>query len=334
MTTQSVMTTRRAMLAGASAASVVLISGASAQVNSVTWPDRPVRIIVPFPAGGSVDVLVRILAEQLQNKLGQTFVVENRSGAGGNIGIAAVASSPPDGTTIGAATVGQFSINQYLYAHMPFDADRDIVPATLVWEYPNVFVVPSAYVPVKTLAEFVDWAKARGKITYGSPGVGTTPHLSAALFSTRTGINATHVPFRGAAQTIPAMLAGDVTYALDNLASYTSQIASGQVRALAVTSADRWPTLPDVPTMAEAGQPDFVVTSWGAFVLPAGTPRDVIDRLSATMREIAVDATVQRRFLVAGARVIASTPEQASARAMTERPIWKEMVRISGVLPN
>jgi tripartite-type tricarboxylate transporter receptor subunit TctC len=157
--------------------------------------------------------------------------------------------------------------------------------------------------------------------------------LSAALFSTRTGINAVHVPFRGAAQTIPAMLAGDVTYAVDNLASYTSTITSGQMRPLAVTTAERWPTLPDVPTMAEAGQPDFVVTSWGAFVVPAGTARNVIDRLSAAMQAIAADTAVQRRFLVAGARVIASTPEQASARAITERPMWKEMVRISGAKP-
>ena len=325
--TRSVAPTRRALLTGVFATSIGSIGSVNGQV---IWPDRPVRIIAPFPAGGSVDLLVRTLAEQLQNRLGQTFVVENRSGAGGNIGIAVVASSPSDGTTIGAATVGQFSINQYLYERMPFDADRDIVPATLVWEYPNVFVVASAYVPVTTLAEFVDWAKARGKITYGSPGVGTTPHLSAALFSTRTGINATHVPFRGAAQTIPAMLAGDVTYAVDNLASYTSTIASGQMRPLAVTTVERWPTLPNVPTMAEAGQPDFVVTSWGAFVVPAGTARNVIDRLSAAMQAIAADPVVQRRFLVAGARVIASTPEQASARAVTERPMWKEMVRISG----
>jgi tripartite-type tricarboxylate transporter receptor subunit TctC len=330
MKIQSLSMTRRALLGGASAASVLLTSRAQAQS---AWPDRQVRIIVPFPAGGAVDVLVRILAEQLQNKLGQSFVVENRSGAGGNIGIATVASSPPDGTTIGAATVGQFSINQYLYAHMPYDADRDIIPVTLTWEYPNVFVVASDYVPAKTLTEFIAWAKTREKITYGSPGVGTTPHLSAALFATRTGINAAHVPFRGAAQTIPAMLAGDVTFALDNLASYTAMIESGKMRALAVTTAERWPTLSNVPTMAEAGQPDFVVTSWGAFVVPAGTSRVVIDRLSAAMREIATDESVQRRFLVAGARCVASTPEQASARALRERPMWQEMVRVSGAKP-
>jgi tripartite-type tricarboxylate transporter receptor subunit TctC len=331
MKNQMTMITRRDVLGGVSASTVLLAGRASAQAGApAVWPGRPVRVIVPFPAGGGVDVVARILVDQLQERLGQAFVVENRSGAGGNIGVAAVASSTPDGTTIGAATVGQFSINQYLYAHMPYDADRDIIPATLTWEYPNVFVVASDYVPAKTLLEFIVWAKARGKITYGSPGVGTTPHLSAALFSIRAGIDAAHVPFRGAAQTIPAMLAGDVTYALDNLASYTATIQSGQMRALAVTSAERWPTLPSVPTMAEAGQSDFVVTSWGAFIVPAGTARAVIDRLSAVMSQIAADAAVQRRFLIAGGRCIASTPEQARARALKERPMWQEMVRISG----
>jgi tripartite-type tricarboxylate transporter receptor subunit TctC len=319
--------TRRAILAATGAAIVGNLAGARAQAN---WPDRPVRIIAPFPAGGSVDVLVRILAEQLQNRIGQSFVVENRSGSGGNAGIAVAAASAPDGLTIGAATVGQFSINQFLYEHMPFDADRDLIPVSLTWEYPNVLVVAADHVPAKTLAEFVTWAKARGNVTFGSPGVGTTPHLSAALFAVRAGISATHVPFRGAAQTIPAMLSGDVTFALDNLASYVAHIESGQMRALGVTSAERWPTLPNVPTMAEAGQPDFVVTSWGAFVVPAATPRPIIDRLSATLREIAADPAVQRRFLLAGARSIASTPEEARARGVNERPLWKEMVRISG----
>jgi tripartite-type tricarboxylate transporter receptor subunit TctC len=315
------------MLGGAVFAAVFGGAGVHAQAS---WPDRTVRIITPFPAGGSVDVLVRILAEQLQNKLGQSFIVENRSGAGGNAGVAAVASSAPDGTTIGAATVGQFSINQYLYERMPFDADRDIVPVSLTWEFPNVLVVAADHVPAKTLAEFVAWAKARERVTYGSPGVGTTPHLSAALFARRTGLNATHVPFRGAAQTIPAMLSGDVTFALDNLASYVGTIESGQMRALAVTTAQRWPTLPNIPTMSEAGQPDFVVTSWGAFIVPAGTPRAIIDRLSATLREIAADQAVAQRFLRAGARCIASTPEEARARGVSERPMWQEMVRISG----
>ena len=322
--------TRRAAVGGLAGA-LIGLTGARAQTTA--WPDHTVRIIVPYPAGGSTDVLMRILAEQFKDKLGQTFVVENRPGAGGNIGIAAVTASAPDGYTLGAATVGHFSINQYLYQKMPYDPERDFIPATLTWELPNVFAVSSAHVPAKTLDEFVVWAKARGKISYGSPGVGTSPHLSAALFSTRTGIDAVHVPFRGAAQTIPAIMAGDVDYAIDNLASYIANIEAGNMRALAVTSAQRWPTLPNVPTMAEAGQKDFVVTSWAGFVVPAGTPRPIVDKIAATMRAVAADPAVQQRFLVAGARILASTPEEISAQAARERPMWREMVKVSGAQP-
>jgi tripartite-type tricarboxylate transporter receptor subunit TctC len=255
------------------------------------------------------------------------------SGAGGNIGIAALAASPPDGYTIGAATVGHFSINQYLYAHMPYDPEHDIVPASLTWELPNVFVVATDYVPARTLQEFIAWAKPRAPIPFGSPGTGTSPHLCGALFGARTGVGVVHVPFRGAAQTIPAMLSGDVVFAIDNLASYTSTIEGGQMRALAVTSAERWPSLPDVPTMAEAGLADFVVTSWGACVVPAGTPQPVIGRIADTMRDIAGDAGLQQRFLITGARCIASTSAQAAARAAQERPMWQEMIRVSGAQP-
>src|SRR5262245_54375621 len=169
-----------------------------------SWPDRAVRLIVPYPAGGSADVLARLYGEQLAAKLGQPFVIENRPGAGGNTGIDAVVKSTPDGYTLGAATIGHFAINQFLYAKMPYDPERDIVPVSLTYEMPNVAVVSSQHVPAKTLADFIAWAKARDQITYGSPGVGTSPHLSAALFANRAGMKAVHVPFRGAAQTIPA----------------------------------------------------------------------------------------------------------------------------------
>lgn len=321
--------TRRSLLGGAAGAAA-LARPALAQTGR-GWPDRPVRIIVPYPAGGSTDVLTRILAERLKDRLGQTWVVDNRPGAGGNVGIDAVAKSDPDGSTIGSATVGHFSINQYLYARMSWDADRDLAPVSMTWELPNVAVVPSEHVPAKTLAEFTAWARKReGGIFFGSPGVGTTPHLSGALFCTRTGVKGTHVPFRGAAATIPAMLKGDVQFAIDNLASYTSIVESGQMRALAVTSPTRWPTLPDVPTMAEAGMQDFVVTSWAAFVVPKATPRPIIDKLSAALREIAAEPSVQSRFQVAGARVLGSTAEEVTALALRERPMWQEMVKVSG----
>jgi tripartite-type tricarboxylate transporter receptor subunit TctC len=326
--------TRRMLLGSAAATAAFTAVPAFAQGNPNNWPERQVRIIVPYPAGGSTDVLFRILAERLKDRFGQPFVVENRPGASGNVGIDIVAKSAPDGYTIGAATVGHFAINQYLIANMPYNSERDLAAPTLTYEQPNVAVVAAQHVPAKTLQEFIAWAKARPNgITIGSPGPGTTPHLSGVLFAARTGVNAVHVPFRGAAQTIPAMLAGDVTFAVDNLASYISMIESGQMRPLAVTSAKRWPTLPNVPTMAEAGVPDFVVSSWAAYVLPAGTPRPIIDKLASVQKDFAADEALQKRFLAAGAQVLSSTPEQLSAYAAKERTMWQEMVRISGLKP-
>jgi len=318
---------RRAFLATSAAAGLGLALPARADE---AWPTHPVRMIVPYPPGGSTDVLTRILMERFKDMLGQNFVVENRSGAGGNIGMAVVSGAPGDGYTMGAATIGHFAINQYLYKTMPFDAEKDLMPASLTWELPNVFVVASDRVPVKSVAEFIAYAKQKGNVTFGSPGVGTSPHLSGVLFAKTAGINATHVPFRGAAQTIPAMLSGDVTFAIDNLASYVGTIQSGQMRALAVTSAQRWLTMKDVPTMGEAGVKDFVVTSWAAFVFPKGTPRGIVDKVAATMKTIAADESVQKRFQVAGARCISSTMEEARAYAAREAAKWKDVVALSG----
>ncbi len=164
---------------------------------------------MPYPPGGSTDVLARILADRMKEIFGQPFVIENRPGAGGNIGIATVTGSAPDGYTIGAATIGHFAINQFLYIDMPYDPESDMIPASLTWELPNVFVVATEHVPAKTVAEFITWAKQKGHVSFGSPGVGTSPHLSGVMFVKRTGLDAVHVPFRGAAQTIPAMLSGD-----------------------------------------------------------------------------------------------------------------------------
>jgi tripartite-type tricarboxylate transporter receptor subunit TctC len=327
MTTRRALPNRRSVLASIAAVGAFAATGARAQSN---WPDHPVRIIVPYPAGGSTDVLSRILAERMKEIFGQPFVIENRPGAGGNIGIAAVTGSSPDGYTVGAATIGHFAINQYLYSKMPFDAERDMIPASLTWELPNVFVVATDHCPAKSVSEFIAWAKQKGRVTYGSPGVGTSPHLSGVMFVKQAGLDATHVPFRGAAQTIPAMLSGDVNFAIDNLASYVPAISSGKMRALAVTSSQRWPTMADVPTMGEAGVKNFVVTSWAAFVVPAGTPRVIIDKIAGAMKKIAAEEDVQKRFLVGGARVLSSTPEGALAYAAKERAVWKDVVAESG----
>lgn len=295
------------------------------------WPARPVRVIVPWPPGGSTDVLVRIYAELLQPILGQNFVIENRPGAGGNIGIDATAKATPDGYTIGIASVGHLVINNFLYSRLPYDAAKDLVPVGIAWDLPNTVVVSAQHNPSRTLADFVAWCRAkRGGFSYGSPGVGTTGHLTGALFAGRIGVEGTHVPFRGAAQIIPAMLSGDLDSALDNLASYVPVITEGRMRALAVTSAERWPTMPDVPTMAEAGMADFVVSSWQGFVFPAGAPRVAVERLSGALRQVVAQQAVKDRFLRVGAQAVWTTPEEMLARAAAERPMWQEAVRISG----
>ena len=194
------------------------------------WPERAVRIVVPWPPGGSTDVLARLMAEQLQTRLGQSFQIENRPGAGGNIGTDAIAKAAPDGYTMGPITVSGWSINQFLFTRMPFDADRDLQPISMHWTLPNVLAVSSAHCPATTVAEFIDWGKARRNgVSFGSPGVGTTAHLSGSHFCSRTGLDGQHVPFRGAAQIIPALLSGDLTFEIGNLASYVPTIQEGRI---------------------------------------------------------------------------------------------------------
>ena len=297
---------------------------------ALAWPDAPVRIVVPFTAGGASDVLTRSLAEKLQARMGQTFTVENKTGAGGNIGMEAVKTAPADGYTIASGTIGTLSINQFLYAKMSYDPAADFTYVSKVWENCNVFVVAAKH-PAKTVQEFLAWAKQQPKgVTFGSAGVGTTPHLAGELFRVRTGIQALHIPYRGAAQSMPALVAGDTDFAIDNIASYTPLIKSEKVRALAVTCPERWPSFPQLPTMAEAGVPNFIITSWGAFVLPKGTPQAITDKLSAAIRDIYSDPAMQARFLEIGARAVPSTPQETADFAARERVKWKEVVQISG----
>ena len=319
-----VHSSRRAVIA----AGLALPTIAQAQTS---WPDRSVRVVVPWPPGGSTDVLARILSEQLSLRLGQQFVIENRPGAGGNIGMEVIAKATPDGYTMGPATIANLSVAQFLYARLPFNPETDFTIVSMHWDLPNVVVVSAQHNPARTLADFIAWARARRNgVSYGSPGVGTTAHLSGSLFCNRERIDGEHVPFRGAAQIIPAMLAGDLTFAIDNLPSYMPVIQEGRVRALAVTSTERWSTLPNVPTMAEAGVPDFTLTSWCAWTMPAGVPRPIVDKLNGAIRQIAEDPAQQARFMQTGARIRWSTPEDAAAFAASQRPFLRGVVEISG----
>ena len=323
------MISRRVLIqATALATATAVFAPVSAQATN--WPEAPVRVVVPFSAGGASDALTRILAEKLQSRLGQNFIIDNRTGAGGNIGMEAVRTAPADGYMLASATVGTLSINQFLFSKLTYDPARDFAYVSMIWENCNVFVVAANH-PAKTIAEFLLWARKQPQgVTFGSAGVGTTPHLAGELFRVRSGLQALHIPFRGAAQSVPALLGGDTNFAIDNIATYMPLIRSGKVRALAVTSADRWPTLAEVPTMAQAGIADFVVTSWGAFVMPKGTPAPVVNKLSTALRAIAADPALQQRFMDAGARAVSSTPAEAVAFAERERVKWKEVVHVSG----
>jgi tripartite-type tricarboxylate transporter receptor subunit TctC len=296
------------------------------------WPDRPTRIIVGYPPGGSLDVLSRLMGEQLSRRSGQPVVVENRPGAAGNIGADAVAKAAPDGATIGTLGFGIPLVAPILYSRLPFDPEKDLIYASEVWEFPNVAVVPAQHVPARTIGEFLEWAKRQPNgVSYGSPGVGTSPHLSAALFFKRAGIEAVHVPFRGAAQTIPAMLSGDVHFALDNLASYVPPIQEGRMRALAMTSAQRWPTMPDVPTLAEsAGPAGFVAASWAMWGFPAGTPERIVSRLAEEITAINASPELRERATIMGAQLLSGGPQAARARIERERDLWRDMVVASG----
>ena len=294
------------------------------------WPESPVKIIVPFTAGNASDVLTRMVAERLQARFGQPFLVENKVGAGGMIGMEAVRNSKPDGYTIASATIGTLSINQFLYQKMPHDPETDFAYASMIWENCNVFVVAPQH-PAKSMQELIAWSRNQTKgANIGSAAIGTSPHLAAVLFRVRTGIPGVHIPFPGGAQSLTALIAGDTDFAIDNIASCLSLIRAGRVRALAVTSDYRWPALPDVPTTAEAGVKDFVLTSWGALVLPKGTPPAIVNKLSMAVQEIAADPALQQRFMNAGAKVVSSTPVQTHAFAASERIKWKEAVQVSG----
>lgn len=293
-----------------------------------TWPAKPVRIVVLFGVGGASDTLTRLLGEKLQAYFNQSFPVENKTGAGGNIGMLNVMNSPPDGYAIASATIGTLSINQFLYANSGYDPAKDFAYVSTVWENCNVVVV-SAEHPAKNMKEFITWAKDQPKgVTFSSSGVGTTPHLAGELFAKRTGIKGIHVPFRSSATV--EVVGRTIDFAIDNVASYVPLIRAGKARALAVTSADRWPTLPQIPTMAEAGLPDFVITSWGAFVMPAGTPPAITAQLSKAVQEILSQPAMKERFLTIGAKAVYSTPQETAAFAAAERVKWKEIVFLSG----
>ena len=270
-------------------------TAAEAASPADNYPSRVVRLIVPFPAGGTTDIFARHIGDRLAKALGHNFVIDNRGGAGGNIGSDAVAKADPDGYTLLMGTVGTHAINHSLYARMPYDALRDFAPVAFAAGVPNVLVVNPKNVKATTVQEFIAEAKAAPKkLNFASSGNGTSIHLSGEMFKQMTGVDIVHVPYRGSAPAVNDLIAGQVDLMFDNLPSSIGQVRGGNLRAIAVTSAKRSPALPDVPTIAESGLPGFEASSWFAIFAPAKTPPEIVQKLNAEVLKILADPEVQK----------------------------------------
>ncbi|HAP47246.1 MAG TPA: MFS transporter [Afipia sp.] len=311
----------------------VLFSSAVRATEDANYPSQTIKIVVPFPAGGTADILPRIVAEKLRQKWGQPVIIENKTGAGGNIGAAAVAKAPNDGYTLLLGTVSTHAINPTLYSNLTFDAAKDFQPVSLIARLPNMLVVKNA-LPVTNVAEFVAYAKANpDKLNYGSSGVGTSIHLAAELFKIATGTRMTHVPYRSSNEIMQNLTGGHIDLAFDNITLAWPQAKAGTVRALGVTSLQRSPTAPEVPPIADTLK-GFDATSWHGLFAPAGTPRPVVDRMAAEVKRILEMPDTVTRLTDIGAVPSPMTPDQFTAFIATERAKWAEVVKASGATAN
>jgi tripartite-type tricarboxylate transporter receptor subunit TctC len=317
---------RRLAVAAIAVAAVMWAAGAWAQA----YPNRPVRIIAPFPAGGLADVLARAVGDEMTKTLGQPVVVENRAGAGGNVGAELVAHAPPDGYTLMLASAGILSANEFLYAKMAFDPATAFAPITLVADMPMLLVVHPK-TGVSNVREFVAKAKAwPNSMNFGSPGNGTTGHLGLAGFLHTAGVQITHIPYRGAAPAVQDLLGGQIDGLFENPPIIMEHIKAGSIRVLAVTARQRLATLPDVPTMAEAGSP-YEASSWFGLAAPARTPPEIIARLNRDAVAGLRTPATQQRFATSGARLVGDTPEEFQAFIASERARWGAMIRAAGI---
>ena len=295
-----------------------------------TYPSRLIRIIVPFPAGGLADNFARAIADEIGKSVGQNVIVENRPGAGGNLGAAAVASAEPDGYTLMLASAGILTANEFLYDSMPFDTKKAFAPITILGDMPMLLVVHPK-LNVRTPAELLARARAEpGAFNFGSAGVGTTGHLALARFMSSQNIKVQHVPYRGAAPSVQDLVAGRLDGLFDNPPTVISHIRANTIQALAVTASQRLPQLPDVPTMAEGGL-NFEASSWFALMAPAETPRRVIDFLHAEAVKALGKPELQTRFSAQGVRLVGNTPEAFAAQIVAERELWGKVIREANI---
>ena len=300
-----------------------------------TWPAKPVRIVVPFAPGGTTDILARAIAPELQHAFGQPFVVDNKPGAGGNVGADAVAKSAPDGLNLLMGTVGTHAINQALYPKLPFDPIKDFAPITLVAGVPNVLVMNPAKAEsygIRNVADLIKYAKANpGKLNMASSGNGTSIHLSGELFKSMTGTFLLHFPYRGSGPALLDLIGGTMDLMFDNLPSAMPHIKAGKLKALAVTTAQRSAALPDVPTIAEAGPvKGFDASSWFGLLAPAGTPADIVNRIQQECAKALATPAVKERLLSQGAIPGGNTPQAFAAYIAAETKKWAAVVKQSG----
>lgn len=303
---------------------------AVAFAQAPAYPAKPVRIIVPYPAGGTTDIIARLAAAQLSERLRQHFVVENRAGASGAIGSVAVAQAAADGYTLVMGTASSHGINSALQKNLPYDAVKDFAPVTVVASTPNIIVVHPC-VPARTLGELLALAKARpGQINFGSTSPGGSPHMSAELLKMMAGVDMTHVPYKGASPMLTDLMGGQIQAGFDNLPSTIAFVRSGKLRALAVTTAQRWPGAADIPTVAES-VPGYEVSGWFGLLAPAGTPRAVLDTLQTAVAQAVRDPEVTRQLRSLGAEPVASRPEAFAQQIRADVDKWRGVVKATGV---
>ena len=323
--------TRRAVLLGGGAALAGAAAGIRPAMAQAAFPTRPITLVVPFAAGGSTDIVARLVAQKMSEGLGQQVIVENRAGAGGNLGAQGVARAEPDGHTILMGTISTHTLNPVMSKRKPYDPVADFEPVSLLVIVPNVLVV-NPQLPVKTVGELIALLKANpGKYNYASSGNGTPLHVSGELFKKMAGVDMTHIAYRGAGPALNDVVSNQVPIMFDNLPSSSEFIKAGTLRGLAVTTKERVPSMPDMPTIAEAGLPGYETYTWNALFAPPKTPKAIVQRLNAEALKAVKDESVQARFKEFSATTVGSTPEELATHVKAELAKWTPVIHDAGI---
>jgi len=325
------MTKRQTLALLACALASATLPAAHAQAPAASWPSKPIRWVVPFPPGGAMDAIARTLGEKAGKTLGQPFVIENKPGAGGNIGADFVAKQPGDGYTLMISSIGM-ATNKPLYGKLSYDPIKDFAPVSLLAVVPNVLVTNAIQPDVKTAKDVIAAArKTPGKLTYASAGNGTSIHLAGEVFTSLAQVDMLHVPYKGSGPAVSDLLGGQVNYMFDSITSARPHIESGKLRALGLTTAKRSKSLPNVPTLAEAGLPGYEVSPWFAVFMPAATPKDIVAKVNSALLEAMKDPDVVKRFETIGAEPVGSTPEEMAQHLARESERWTKLIQERGI---